>query len=118
MKKIITYIAWDGRKFATKEQCCEYEQDAIDMMTELCHCYEFYKDGKHLKVFVSNSLDNMIQSFDEAMRRCDMIKVNCMPSDFAYLFQADNFGYEMPDDVGLFKWDGNPTLVLPWVKVE
>lgn len=115
MKKVIVYIAWDDTEFETEEECKNYEQHALDMMVELCHCYTLYdKDGNELEVFVPNSIEDMMKLFERNASVCEKVRVNRVPSDSADAFQNSNFGFDMPEEEGLFVYDWN---CVRWDKV-
>lgn len=115
MRKVVTYIAWDDTEFETEEECKNYEQYALDMMVELCHCYEFYNNNnEQMETFVPNFIEDMMILFEKAASVCDVVKVNRIPQSSADAFQNNQFGFYFPDATGTFKWNNR---ACEWEKI-
>ena len=116
MRKIITYVAWDGEKFDTEEECRRYEKSDIDAMRELIACYEFDTGITQLSVMIyEDDIEKTIEEFDDAYGKCTYVNIKKIPSKKSLDFMDDVFGMSLlPKEVGRYWYDFN---MSKWEKV-
>lgn len=116
MKEVITYVAWDGEKFDTKEECYKYEQSDIAAMRELIACYEFDTGITQLSVMIyEDDIGKTIEEFDDAYGKCTYVNIKKIPSKKSLDFMDDVFGMSLlPKEVGRYWYDFN---MNKWEKV-
>lgn len=115
VKTRTTYIAYDDTEFDTEEECREYEQFAIDMMCELCRCYEFKKNDETCKCFVPLSIEDTMSLFEQTVQDCDTVVVHRVPEESALSFQWRQWGFDLPEEEGTYYYD---TRYGRWEPVE
>lgn len=105
MKIVTTYIAFDDTEFGTEEGCLAYEQHYMDSFIEIDECYKFFdKDMNFLPLMYSHNVEEFCDEFDRAYNNCDYVRVNRIPSAKAFAIFWDYFGFDMPKEIGLWRY--------------
>lgn len=106
MKTVTTYIAFDDTEFDTEKECLAYEQHYLDLIIEIDECYDFLdKDMYALPLMYSHNIEESCDEFDKVFDYCDCVIVNRIPSTEATAFLWNFFGYELPKEVGLWRYN-------------
>ena len=115
MKKIIIYRSFDGEDFYDEQTCEEYEQKYLEYGREFAVAYDFYLGNwEHLDIDKVN-IDEMLCNLDFAFQNCEYVRVHFIPSIEAQDFMYGEFGFNLPEKKGTFKYDHDTD---EWVEVD
>ena len=120
MREVKYYVAWDDSEFDNREECEEYESEAMDFLNEIFNIYLFFDE--HFQEFdinlaeVNEGIEEGLDIFQWVWDNCTLIRVKQMLSDEARKFIDCYFGYAMPpNELGMYEYDFKK---LEWVKVD
>ena len=107
MKVEVIYIAYDGERFDSLEECKEYENRAISLMDEFKN-HILLLDMMKRPMYCPDSLniEGTMAWFDLAYKQCTYININAELSDDFISFINNDLGLIFPPNkVGLYKYD-------------
>jgi len=114
MREVKYYISFDDKRFEDKKECADYEEKIGNLMMEIISLFVFYdKNMKQINHYFEN-LMGILCSFDWGWQNCVYIKKISDCSEEALNFIKEYFGYPLPDEIGLYKYDW---VEYKWIKV-
>lgn len=109
MKTRITYVAYDDKEFESKEECEEYEEEAIKMLKEITTYYIYKdKDKNTIKFDESDDIEIELDNYDYIWKNAEYIVVHTPLSEKTLKRFNYDLGYDMPpNEPGTYKynWD-------------
>ena len=120
MREWKVYYAFDDKEFFDRDECERYEWQAIECMTAVNECYDFFdKSGNRFMPPPYDSAEDWMNWICDAAEHCDSIRVNHLLPKLADDFVLNKCGYyitseDFNNETGLFKYD---YLKDEWVKV-
>lgn len=104
MREVITYVAFDDAEFDMREKCLAYENKCRDYCRDLVAAYDFYdRDGQHIEIS-GNDVETMLSNIDYAYQTCEYVRVYRLLDD-ALEFLYKELGFDVPNELGYFKYD-------------
>lgn len=116
MKIEKTYVSYDGFRWDSEKECVEHENYAWDMIKELTSRVKFLDSTySELVPYELKDLEEIIGWIETAYASCDSILIQEPLSDSCDVFVINLFGFRLPDNAGMYKYDWN---YMDWVKVN
>lgn len=123
MREVTIYYAYDDAEFYNRDECLEYERQAVEAMMSVNDCYDFLtKDGDRYVApdFRCEDVEEWLDWLSDAAQHCVYVNVRHILPDNAVRFIDREWGYCIaPEDfngeTGLFKYDD---LKNEWAKVD
>ena len=120
MREVTMYVAWDDSEFETADECLRYEQQAIEAMSAVNDCYEFFNVNNE-RFFAPRSEDiwDWLNWLSDAAEHCRFIRIRHTLPTLSVRFIDREWGYcicpeDFPAETGLFMYDD---FKNDWVKV-
>jgi len=103
----VTYVAYDGERFDSLEECKEYENRAISLMDEFkTHVLLLDTIKRPIYCPTGTTIEGTMAWFHQAYGNCLYLNINAELSDDLFDFIDDNLGVIFPENkVGLYKYD-------------
>lgn len=122
MREVTMYVAWDDSEFETADECLRYEEQAIEAMSAVNDCYDFFdKNGGRFvaPLTTDTEIENWLNWLSDAAEHCDYIKVYHRIPELSVKFINREWGYcicpeDFPEETGVFKYDN---FKDEWVEV-
>ena len=114
MREVTYYISFDDKRFEDKKECFAYEEKAYNYMMEIISSFIFYDENKKKINHYFEDLNGILSSFDWAWQNCEYIDNIASCSKESLEFIREYFGYLLPNEIGLNKYDW---IEQKWVKV-
>lgn len=121
MRKMVTYIAYDGEEFDDREACLAYEANILDLLKEIDNAYSFFDKDMNVFIMPTNSdIDSLFNWFSTVCDICVFIHREKNLSDAANDLVDTCFGYCVKNEdfnwnVGWFQWSKED---VEWIKVD
>lgn len=123
MREVKYYVAWDDSEFLDRDECLQYEHQAIKAMAAVNDCYEFF--DKNGKKFIApdaacEDIEEWLIWLSVAADCCDSVRVRHILPETSVRFIDREWGYciapeDFHNDTGLFKYDD---FKNEWIKVD
>lgn len=105
MKKVITWVAFDGEEFSSEEECVQYEE----RLDRALKTFIFYKNGSPIPC-------NSLEELEAAYNLSEVIRINDYPYWKEDLDFIDAYwGWLIPDAPGLYRYNEDD---LVWEEIE
>lgn len=112
MREVSVFYSYDDREFFDREECLEYEKNALDHLKEINEKYSFFDKDMNLYCapLESSDIDDWIHWFYNAADKCDFIHREANLNVFTEQFIRDENGFcilneDFKNQVGWFKYD-------------
>jgi len=122
MREVTVYYAYDGSEFDDRDECLQYERQAVEAIMSVNDCYDFLtKDG--VRYFAPDyrceDVEEWMDWLSDAAEHCEYVKVHhILPENTLRLIDREWDYCIAPEDfngeTGLFKYDH---FKNEWVKV-
>lgn len=116
MRKVTTYIAFDGTEFDIMEKCVAYENKCRDYCLEFVAAYDFYdKNGQHTEIS-TDDIEVMRLDILHAYGSSGYARVHRLLDNNVWKFMSQEFYFDLPNELGYFKYDYYSGLPGGWVR--
>ena len=107
MREVVTYMAFDGEEFNSKERCCEYEQKYLNTLMKIKEAYTFYNSDGNIIPIATYDIEALLGDLESAYTECEkiVVKHNVPHRTLGYFY--DETGIALPEDAGVYKYDFN-----------
>lgn len=122
MREVTMYCAFDDSEFLDRDECLQYEHQAVEAMAAVNDCYDFFdKDGGRYAApnTMCEDVEEWMNWLSDAAEHCVYVKVHHILPELSARFIDREWGYcicadDFHGETGLFKYDD---FKNEWVKV-
>lgn len=122
MREVTVYYSYDDEEFFDRDECLQYEHQAVEAMAAVNDCYDFF--DKNGRKFVApdaacEDVKEWLFWLSDAAEHCDCIRVRHTLPELSVQFINHEWGYciapeDFYNETGLFRYDNWKN---EWVKV-